>query len=109
MGTLTNNLSGAIAELRQGRVEFKMDRTGIIHAPIGKVGFEPQDLLLNMGALTAALMAIKPEVIKGGLVKFVRSVHLASTMGPSVQVDVGSLSDAMQEAATAMKARAAHA
>ena len=47
MGTLTNDLAGAISELRQGRVEFKMDRTGIIHAPIGKVGFDPQALLLK--------------------------------------------------------------
>lgn len=52
MGTLTDDIAGAIAELRQGRVEFKMDRTGIVHAPIGKAAFDPQALFLNMGALT---------------------------------------------------------
>jgi hypothetical protein len=52
MGTLTDNIAGAVAELRQGRVEFKMDRTGIVHAPIGKAAADPQALYLNMGALT---------------------------------------------------------
>lgn len=52
MGTLTDNITGAIAELRQGRVEFKMDRTGIVHAPIGKAYFHPQALYQNLGALT---------------------------------------------------------
>jgi ribosomal protein L1 len=52
MGTLTDDITGAIAELRQGRVEFKMDRTGIVHAPIGKASFDPHSLYLNLGALT---------------------------------------------------------
>lgn len=142
MGTLTDNIAAAIAELRQGRVEFRMDRTGIVHAPIGKASFDPQALYLNMGALTGeegvaagaqhkvvccnvlqravaatgcpcwilcvpagALLAAKPEAIKGGLVKFVRSAYLASTMGPSVPVDVGSLADAVSAAAAAVQAK----
>lgn len=103
MGTLTDNVAAAIAELRQGRVEFKMDRTGIVHAPIGKASFDPQELLLNLGALTGALLAVKPEAIKGGLVKFVRTAYLASTMGPSVPVDVASLADAVSAAAAAVQ------
>jgi large subunit ribosomal protein L1 len=62
MGTLTDNIAGAVAELRQGRVEFKMDRTGIVHAPIGKAAFDPQALYLNMGALTGA-----PAVLPMGM------------------------------------------
>jgi ribosomal protein L1 len=144
MGTLTDNVAAAIAELRQGRVEFKMDRTGIVHAPIGKASFDPQELFLNLGALTGArrwrrqqqysshtrrrsvsatvcggsnlapkftcmflsagaLLAVKPEAIKGGLVKFVRTAYLASTMGPSVPVDVASLVDAVSAAAAAVQ------
>lgn len=109
MGTLTDHIAAAIAELRQGRVEFKMDRTGIVHAPIGKASFDPQALYLNMGALTAALMAVKPEAVKGGLQKFVRSAYVASSMGLSVPVDVGSLTAAMGEAAAALRQRKAAA
>lgn len=103
MGTLTDNLAAAIAELRQGRVEFKVDRTGIVHAPIGRVPFDTQALYDNMGALTAALLAAKPEAIKGGLPKYVRSVHLCSTMGRSVPVEIGSLMAAVDAAAAAMQ------
>eukprot|EP00879_Flechtneria_rotunda_P032416 GHRR01035618.1.p1 GENE.GHRR01035618.1~~GHRR01035618.1.p1 ORF type:complete len:197 (+),score=71.06 GHRR01035618.1:658-1248(+) len=102
MGTLTNDITGAIADLRRGRVQFKMDRTAIVHAPIGKIAFTTQQLYANIGALTAALLAAKPEVIKGGLAKYVRSVALCSTMGRAVPVEVSSLLAAMDYAAAAM-------
>jgi large subunit ribosomal protein L1 len=105
VGTLTDDVAGAIAELRQGRLEFKMDRGGIVHAPIGRVPFELGALHANIGALVAALLAAKPEAIKGGLTKFLRSVHVASTMGRAVPVDVGSLGAAMDAAAAAMAAQ----
>lgn len=72
IGTLTDNLTGAIAELRQGRVEFKMDRTGIVHAPIGKASFEQHDLLLNLGALTgiACVKGVWCEVVLRGEVQW---------------------------------------
>jgi large subunit ribosomal protein L1 len=106
MGTLTTQLAAAIADLRRGRVEFKMDRTGIVHAPLGRVTFDLKQLQANMGALTAALLAAKPEVIKGGLPKYVKSVHVCSTMGAAVPVEVSSLLAAM-EAAAAVLARQA--
>eukprot|EP00775_Hariotina_reticulata_P010547 gene10547-10707_t len=99
LGTMTTDLPKAISELRQGRVEFKMDRTAIVHAPIGKVTFSTQQLHANIGALTAALLAAKPEMVRGGLPKFVRSVSVCSTMGRSVPVEVSSLLKAMQVAA----------
>jgi large subunit ribosomal protein L1 len=107
LGTLTTDLPKAISELRQGRVEFKMDRTAIVHAPIGKVTFSTQQLHANIGALTAALLAAKPEVIRGGLPKFVRSVSVCSTMGRSVPVEVSSLLKAMQVAEEGLRPAAA--
>lgn len=102
MGTLTTNVPAAIAELRKGRVEFKMDRTAIVHAPIGKVAFDVKQLYANIGALTAALLAVKPEVIKGGLPKYVKSVHVCSSMGKAVPVEVSSLLAAMDTAAAVL-------
>lgn len=99
MGTLTTNISAAIAELRKGRVEFKMDRTAIVHAPLGKVTFDVKHLYANIGALTAALLAVKPEAIKGGLAKYVQNVHVCSSMGKAVPVEVSSLVAAMDAAA----------
>jgi large subunit ribosomal protein L1 len=109
VGTLTDNLAAAIGELRQGRVEFRMDRTGVVHAPIGRVTFEAPALYANMGALTAALLAAKPDAIKGGLPKYVRSVHVCSTMGRSVAVEVSSLAAAVDAAAAAMAGKSSPA
>ncbi|KAF6251078.1 ribosomal protein L1-like protein [Scenedesmus sp. NREL 46B-D3] len=106
MGTLTTQIAAAIADLRRGRVEFKMDRTGIVHAPLGRVTFDLKQLQANIGALTAALLAAKPEAIKGGLPKYVKSVHVCSSMGAAVPVEVSSLLAAM-EAAAAVLARQA--
>lgn len=79
-----------------------MDRTAIVHAPVGKVTFDVQKLYANIGALTAALLAVKPEVIKGGLPKYVRNVYVCSSMGRSVPVEVSSLLAAIDTAADIM-------
>lgn len=102
MGTLTTDIAAAIADLRRGRVEFKMDRSGIVHAPIGRVPFDTSQLYANMGALTAALLAAKPEAIKGGLPKYVKSVHVCSSMGRGVPVEVSSLLAAVDAAAAVL-------
>ncbi|GBF94568.1 50S ribosomal protein L1 [Raphidocelis subcapitata] len=104
LGTLTADVAGAVREVRRGRVEFKMDRTAIVHAPIGKVSMAPSQLYANMGALTAALLRAKPDVIKGGLPKYVAKVTVASTMGRGFEVEASSLLaavDAAQDAAAA--------
>jgi large subunit ribosomal protein L1 len=103
MGTLTEDVVAAIEELRRGRVEFKMDRTAIVHAPIGRVTFDDTALYANMGALTAALLTVKPEAIKGGLARYVRSVSLSSTMGPGIAVEPSSLLAAVDAAVAAMQ------
>lgn len=109
MGTLTTQVAAAIADLRRGRVEFKMDRTGIVHAPLGRVTFDLKQLQANIGALTAALLAAKPEAIKGGLPKYVKSVHVCSSMGAAVPVEVSSLLAAMEVAAGVLARQAGKA
>jgi len=175
VGTLTPDVAAAVREMRRGRVEFKMDRTAIVHAPIGKasliwvvggggwwwglgrlvevhcwppfpllsgikkgtkpkppasktplhqpvppppnqpphptpktnqkqVSMTPAQLYQNTGALIAALMRAKPDIIKGGLPKYVAKVSVCSTMGAGVEVEGSSLLAAMDEAAAVMKA-----
>eukprot|EP00882_Tetradesmus_deserticola_P027275 GHRQ01030161.1.p1 GENE.GHRQ01030161.1~~GHRQ01030161.1.p1 ORF type:complete len:256 (+),score=125.25 GHRQ01030161.1:310-1077(+) len=106
MGTLTTRIAAAIADLRRGRIEFKMDRTGIVHVPLGRVSFELKQLQANIGAFTAALLAAKPEAVKGGLAKYVKSVHVCSTMGAAVPVEVSSLLAAMEAAAAVLAQQA---
>jgi large subunit ribosomal protein L1 len=83
-GTVTFDIGRAIEEIRKGRVEFRVDRTGIIHVPIGKVSFEQQQLLDNLAAMVDAIVRAKPSGAKG---TYVRSVDLSPTMGPGVHLD----------------------
>jgi large subunit ribosomal protein L1 len=83
-GTVTFDIGRAIDEIRKGRVEFRVDRTGIIHVPIGKVSFEDQQLLDNLAAAVDAIVRAKPSGAKGA---YVRSVDLSPTMGPGVHLD----------------------
>ena len=79
------DLSNSIAESKKGRVEFRLDRTSIIHLPIGKASFEPQKLVENLAALVGAVNQHKPSAIKG---QFIKSAYLTSTMGPSVPLEL---------------------
>ncbi len=84
-GTVTFDLGPAIREIKAGRVEFRADRTGLLHVPVGKVSFTEDALLTNLTALMANVNAARPSGSKG---QFVRSITLAPTMGPGVRVDV---------------------
>jgi large subunit ribosomal protein L1 len=75
----------AIREAKQGRVEFRLDRTAIIHVPLGKVSFETQMLLENMNALLDTVIKARPSAVKG---QFIRTAYLTTTMGPSIKLDV---------------------
>ena len=75
----------AIQEAKQGRVEFRLDRTAIIHVPLGKVSFETQMLLENMNALLDTVIKARPSAVKG---QFIRTAYLTTTMGPSIKLDV---------------------
>ena len=94
-GTVTTDLGGAIAEFKAGKLEFRADRTGIVHVRFGKASFDVAKLLDNLKALQETIDRNKPSGAKG---RYWRSLYLTSTMGPSVQVDFAALQDIKQEA-----------
>ena len=83
-GTVTPNIAQAVKEIKAGKVEFRVDKTGIVHAPVGKLSFSPQSLIENAHALVDSVVKAKPAAAKG---KFIKSVTMSSTMGPGVAVD----------------------
>ena len=82
------DLSRAIQEAKAGRLEYRTDRTAIIHCPIGKISFETNQLMDNLGSLMDAIVRDRPEGVKGA---FLRSAYLTSSMGPSIPMDIGLL------------------
>jgi large subunit ribosomal protein L1 len=87
-GTVTVDVAKAVREIKAGKVEFRVDKTSIVHAPIGKVSFGPEKLLDNAKVLIESVIKAKPAVAKG---RYVKSIALSSTMGPGVRVDLGSV------------------
>nr|QCI05921.1 ribosomal protein L1 [Dasysiphonia japonica] len=90
-GTVTMDLKSAINEFKQGKLEYKLDRTGIIHVPIGKLNFSSNDLNLNLKALQESIDKNRPPGAKG---KYWKSLYLSSTMGPSIPINISVLRDA---------------
>ena len=86
------DLPRAINEARQGRAEFRLDRTGIIHMAIGKVSFEDGKLLENLNSVIDAIVKAKPSGAKGG--QYIKSISLATSMGPGIKIDVKSALEA---------------
>ena len=84
-GTVTQDIAQAVKEVKAGKVEFRVDKTGVIHVPVGKVSFETPKLLENASSLIQAVIKAKPAAAKG---KYVKSVTICSTMGPGVHLDV---------------------
>lgn len=84
-GTVTTDVAKAIEETKAGKVEFRVDKSGVIHAPVGKVSFSTPKLLENANTLIQAVVKAKPSAAKG---KYVKSATICSTMGPGVQLDV---------------------
>jgi large subunit ribosomal protein L1 len=83
-GTVTMDVARAIREIKAGKIEFRVDRTGNVHVPIGKVSFEPQKLEENLSAFMDTVLRAKPSAAKG---QYVRGVTVSSTMGPGVAID----------------------
>jgi large subunit ribosomal protein L1 len=83
-GTVTTEISKAVREIKAGKVEFRVDKTGIVHAPVGKTSFGTANLLANAHALVDAVIKAKPSAAKG---KYLKSVTVSSTMGPGVRID----------------------
>jgi large subunit ribosomal protein L1 len=83
-GTVTNDVAGAVNDLKGGKIAFKVDKAGIVHASIGRVSFTPEKLTENTSELINALIKLKPSTAKGA---YLRGISLASTMSPGVAVD----------------------
>jgi large subunit ribosomal protein L1 len=86
-GTVTFDIERAVSEIKSGRVEFKVDRAGIVHVAVGKVSFTPAQLTANVATLVDAVQRAKPSGAKG---TYMRSLTLAPSMGPGVRVDIPS-------------------
>ena len=93
-GTVTTDLASAISEFKAGKLEFRADRTGIVHVRFGKASFDAAKLLDNLKALQETIDRNKPSGAKG---RYWKSLYITSTIGPSVEVDVSALQDIKQE------------
>lgn len=83
-GTVTMDIERAVRDIKAGRVEFRVDRTSLLHVPLGKVSFSDQQLLDNLATLVEAIVAAKPSGAKG---TYIRTVHLSATMSPGIRLD----------------------
>jgi large subunit ribosomal protein L1 len=88
LGTVTFDISRAVKELKAGKVEYKAEKAGIVHVPIGKVSFDNQKLLDNAKAVVDSIVKAKPATSKG---KYLKKISISSTMGPGVRIDIASL------------------
>ena len=95
VGTVTDDVGRAVEQAKAGRVEYRTDRTGIVHMVIGRADFEERRLLENYAALIEEIVRAKPAAAKG---RYIRSVTLATTMGPGIHVDPTRTRDLMEEA-----------
>ena len=86
-GTVTFDIERAVGEIKSGRIEFKVDRAGIVHAPVGRASFTPDQLAANVATLVDAIQRAKPTGAKG---TYMRSLTVAPTMGPGVRIDIPS-------------------
>ena len=83
-GTVTADVARAVQETKAGKIEFRVDKTGVVHAPVGKLSFEPPLLVENARALIDAIMRAKPQTAKG---KYVKNATMSSTMGPGIRLN----------------------
>jgi large subunit ribosomal protein L1 len=87
-GTVTFDIGKAVREIKAGKVEFRVDKTGIVHAPVGKTSFSTDRLLENARALVESIIKARPSAAKG---RYMKSVVVSSTMGPGIRIDAGTL------------------
>ena len=87
-GTVTMDVARAIKDIKAGKIEYRLDKSNIIHCPVGKISFTEEQLMENFNALIGAVIKARPSAVKG---QFIRSVTLASTMGPGVKVSTAKL------------------
>lgn len=88
LGTVTFDIAKAVKEIKAGKVEYKVEKAGIVHVPVGKVSFDKERLLENTIAILKSVMRAKPSTSKG---KYIKKITISSTMGPGIKVDVAKL------------------
>ncbi len=86
-GTITNDVSKAVKEIKQGKVEYRTDSLGIVHSVLGKCSFDKQQLLDNLEVLVDTIVKLKPKTVKG---IYIKSIFISTTMGPSIKIDTKS-------------------
>ena len=93
-GTVTFDVAKAVKELKSGRIEFRVEKAGIVHAPMGKVSFGPDKLLDNIAVFMDTLLKAKPASSKGA---YLRSIAISTTMGPGIKIDPSSVKDLLAQ------------
>jgi large subunit ribosomal protein L1 len=89
-GTVTNDVATAVKEVKQGKIDVKVDKTGIVHTAIGKVSFAPEQIQYNAKEFVNTLIKLKPTAAKG---TYVKSIYLSSTMSPGLKIDPKSVDE----------------
>jgi large subunit ribosomal protein L1 len=92
-GTVTPDIAKAVKEIKAGKVEFRVDKTGIVHAPVGKISFPAASLIENAHALVDSVVKAKPSAAKG---KYLKSVTMSSTMGPGISIDTSHVTETVK-------------
>ena len=89
-GTVTNDVAKAVTEVKQGKIDFKVDKAGIVHTSVGKVSFSPDQIRDNVKEFVSTLLKLKPSAAKG---TYIKSVYLSSTMSPGIKIDPKSVEE----------------
>ncbi|MCR5297789.1 MAG: 50S ribosomal protein L1 [Paludibacteraceae bacterium] len=89
-GTVTNEIGKAVKEIKQGKIDFKVDKFGIVHASVGKVSFTPEQIAGNVKEFISTIVKLKPASLKG---TYVKSIYLSSTMSPGIKIDLKALDE----------------
>jgi len=87
-GTVTNDVAKAVTEIKAGKVEFRTDKTALVHVPVGKISFTPDKLIENATTVLTSVIKAKPAAAKG---KYIKGVTLSSTMGPGIRIDTAAV------------------